>query len=726
MVKIVGGASAHDNQTAEAAYFNGQADLPIALSFAMDKAKELGIPLVMLPNVGSVGGPMDGTSTIARKIDSTVGPGKPGLVFVTGSSDDGGMDIHASASIAQGQSLDLQLEKLDAGSLTLEVWYPDSDRYDVTIQTPAGSLGPYVSPATNNATDQQSAAGISYLHQGSAVTSYGPVTRRTARIAFSGATGKYTVTLRAANSSGGVFHAWLNTLSGTGRFLSNVVPGYTVWDWASALNNIAPNDYVLREKWANLDGVVVGLPQDHVGDLWAGTGTGPTLDGRFGVDVSAPGNTVFAPFAPNTTWGVGSQPQDGNGLYSPANATSGASPQVTGIIALILEMNPTLDAKQVKDILQQTARADDYTGPVPNSRWGYGKIDALAAVTKASQMPGAKPYFSLDRNVISIDSPQGAPAPGLESVSLTPGNGASAFTTSSSATWLTVDKASGTAPSPLVIRATITGLALGDYDGEITIVSADGKAVPQSVMVHLHIRTAAPFITGVTDGAAFNPGFANGNWVTITGFGLANTTRIWTGADFNGNLLPTKLDGIQVSIQGKLGFPYFISPTQINVLAPDNTLTDTRFGITVFNNGVASNQFVGNARSRNPEFFRFDGRNIAGVHLDGALVGRTDLFPGLNLRPAAAGETIELFGTGCGATNPAVLTDRIVPAAAPATGTIVLTIGGKVAKTSFVGLSGSGLCQINAEVPQLPSGDAEVILQIDSFVSSDAAFINIK
>ena len=310
----------------------------------------------------------------------------------------------------------------------------------------------------------------------------------------------------------------------------------------------------------------------------------------------------------------------------------------------MLEINPTLDAKQVKDILQQTARRDAFTGPDPNPRWGYGKIDAFAAITRASQMPGAKPYFSLDKNVLSFDSPQGSPTIVTEVVALTPGNGAGAFTTASSAPWLTVNTVSGTAPAQLTVRVDKTGLAVGDYSGEVSINSADGKAVPQTVMVHVHVRTAGPLITSVDDGAAFGPGFANGSWVTIRGFNLANTTRIWQGSDFVGNALPTALDGVSVSIQGRPALVYFVSPTQLNVLAPDNTLTNTRFGIIVRNNGVNSNPFVANVLPRNPEFFRFDGRYIAAVHQDGTLVGKVDLFPGLTMRPRCVSTTLRHSG----------------------------------------------------------------------------------
>ncbi len=726
VVKMVAGAAAHDDQPVEPNYVTDGNEIPVGIDYALEQAAALGVPVVMLPNVGSVGGPMDGSSKGAKLIDSTFGPGKPGRVFVTGSSDDGGQDNHAQATITQGQTLNLDLEKLDTGSIDLDVWYPETDRYDVTIQTPSGPLGPYVSPATNNNSAQQTSTGVLYAHQGSAVTSLGATTRRRIFVRLSGTAGRYTLSMRATTGGGGKFDATLNTVNGDGRFLSHIVPGYTVWDLASALNNIAPNDYVLREKWANLDGVVVGIREDKVGDLWFGSGIGPTMDGRLGIDVSAPGNTVFTTYAPNTTWGRGRQPQDGGGFYSGQNAVSGANPQVTGIIALMLEINPTLDAKQVKDILQQTARRDAFTGPDPNPRWGYGKIDAFAAITRASQMPGAKPYFSLDKNVLSLDSPQGSPTIVTEVVALTPGNGAGAFTTSSSAPWLTVNTVSGTAPAQLTVRVDKTGLANGDYSGEITINSADGKAVPQSIMVHVHVRTAGPLITSVDDGAAFGPGFANGSWVTIRGFNLANTTRIWQGSDFVGNALPTALDGVSVTIQGNPALVYFISPTQLNVLAPDNTNTNTRFGITVRNNGVNSNVFVANTLPRNPEFFRFDGRYIAAVHQDGTLVGRVDLFPGLTMRPVKTGDQISLYGTGCGATNPPTPANRIVSGAAPVTGTVKLTIGGKPATTSFVGLSGSGLCQVNAQVPQLPSGDAEVVLQIDSFISADGAFLTVQ
>ena len=65
---------------------------------------------------------------------------------------------------------------------------------------------------------------------------------------------------------------------------------------------------------------------------------------------------------------------------------SAAAPFTTGVVALMLQMKPTLDAETAKQILHETARADAFTGTVPNNQWGYGKIDALAALSRLADM----------------------------------------------------------------------------------------------------------------------------------------------------------------------------------------------------------------------------------------------------------------------------------------------------------------------------------------------------
>ncbi len=76
------------------------------------------------------------------------------------------------------------------------------------------------------------------------------------------------------------------------------------------------------------------------------------------------------------------------------NGTSMASPHVTGIVALMLEANPALSAEQVREILISTASSDASTGTTPNIRYGYGKVNAYAAVAKALQYAGINEFYS--------------------------------------------------------------------------------------------------------------------------------------------------------------------------------------------------------------------------------------------------------------------------------------------------------------------------------------------
>ncbi len=65
--------------------------------------------------------------------------------------------------------------------------------------------------------------------------------------------------------------------------------------------------------------------------------------------------------------------------YNSLNGTSMSCPAVSGIIALWLQADPTLGLEEIKDVLAQTSRNDEFTAANP-IRWGYGKIDAAAGL----------------------------------------------------------------------------------------------------------------------------------------------------------------------------------------------------------------------------------------------------------------------------------------------------------------------------------------------------------
>lgn len=86
---------------------------------------------------------------------------------------------------------------------------------------------------------------------------------------------------------------------------------------------------------------------------------GPTLDGRIKPDVIAPGVTVT---------GADSGTSEG---YVTWSGTSMATPFTAGVVALMLEQNPSLSPSQVKDALTSTALDQGFPGQDNDYGWGY-------------------------------------------------------------------------------------------------------------------------------------------------------------------------------------------------------------------------------------------------------------------------------------------------------------------------------------------------------------------
>ncbi len=233
--------------------------------------------------------------------------------------------------------------------------------------------------------------------------------------------------------------------------------------------------------------------------------------------------------------------------------------------------------------------------------------------------------------------------------------------------------------------------------------------------------SSGPAITagGVVNGASFLPGIAPGTWITIQGRSLSSTTRTWDGADFRGVDLPTQLDGVSVTINGKQAFVYFISPAQLNVLAPADS-TQGSVPIQVTTAQTKSEIVSAFASALSPALFTFTEKGVtyvAAVRADGAYIGPT--------LPARPGETLLLYGTGFGPTTPPSRIGQLV-SAAPLAGQVTVRIGGIAADTQFAGIVGPGLYQFNVVVPSVPSGNSAVLAEIGSGFSQANVFLSIQ
>ncbi len=236
---------------------------------------------------------------------------------------------------------------------------------------------------------------------------------------------------------------------------------------------------------------------------------------------------------------------------------------------------------------------------------------------------------------------------------------------------------------------------------------------------------AAPSVAAnaVANAASYVTTISPGGFVAITGTNLAATLRTWTTTDFVGGKLPTSIDGVSATVNGKPAYIYYVSPSQIDLIPAADT-TQGAVQVVVSNNGLASATTTATMATYAPGFFLAKNSYIAATHADGTLIGPTTLFPN-NSTPAKAGETISLYATGLGAATPTqegILVTAPVPTAVQPT----VTVNGAAATVTYSGLSSAGLNQVNIVVPAgTPAGDQAVVLTIGGVKSQSGAIISV-
>ncbi|HHX70567.1 MAG TPA: S8 family serine peptidase [Gallicola sp.] len=106
--------------------------------------------------------------------------------------------------------------------------------------------------------------------------------------------------------------------------------------------------------------------------------------------------------------GIGVYTSEPGDIYSYWTGTSIAAPNVSGIIALLLEANMTLTTSEVKNIISVTAKplTDSRNSVSPNMTYGYGLVNALEAVELAynySSYSNIKRIAGSNRNVTATE-----------------------------------------------------------------------------------------------------------------------------------------------------------------------------------------------------------------------------------------------------------------------------------------------------------------------------------
>jgi uncharacterized protein (TIGR03437 family) len=289
---------------------------------------------------------------------------------------------------------------------------------------------------------------------------------------------------------------------------------------------------------------------------------------------------------------------------------------------------------------------------------------------------------------------------------------------------------SGTLPAGLSVNSsgTISGTPDAPGASAFTIQVSDQQTTSSQTFT-LTINSAAPAIAagGVVNGASFQPGIASNGWMTISGTNFSSKTDTWDKSIVDG-ALPTSLDGVSVTVAGQLAYIEYVSPTQINAIAPNvapgsvpvivKTASEPTAPVTV---QIAAEQ---------PAFFQWGNYAVA-THQDFSLAVKNGTFPGTTTVPAAPGDVIILWGTGFGPVSPAVPAGIETPSNAIYNTATQVTakVGSQSATVYGAALAPgyAGLYQIAIQIPAgLSNGDYPVVATIDGAESATTTLITVQ
>jgi len=207
---------------------------------------------------------------------------------------------------------------------------------------------------------------------------------------------------RFSTTGGGTFDVWSYGPFGTSVIESENLPGPGVFpdmtnyrlpdkqktivdSWTCSDKVLTVANYVNRNEYPNVIGETTFLEGFDPQDISVNSSSGPTRDGRQKPDITATGDIILSAGRLETLdFLISNEPARvaEGGWHYRNGGTSMSSPAVAGVAALYFQRDPEANYEDVKTAIEENALADEYTGVLPNYRWGFGKLDAFATLTE--------------------------------------------------------------------------------------------------------------------------------------------------------------------------------------------------------------------------------------------------------------------------------------------------------------------------------------------------------
>lgn len=398
-----GRAAEADIALVRSAHFTQLAD---AVAYLDTLAQTRGQPLVINISVGGHYGPHDGRTPLEVYLNQMA---KAGRIIVAAAGNDGHSAVHVGFELEavakrivlepeSGNSdaqadVDFWLPKDATVAWAVELWEHGAPTAQLRLDSPLGTVG----QAVVTRQDGQVLTAVRFVQE--VVPEHAMLHLG---LQFTGAPAGGLIDscapcLVLRFSGDGNLQGWVGQGSASGsawHFGRALGPGFVSGDShrtvsvpATAPRLLAVGSYTVQNVWMPQWGGLMFLQGALIGARSPFSSLGPTgAAGSTGVkpDVCAPGSIIAAARSSLVADG----PMTLSARQMVMQGTSMAAPHVTGVVAQMLAADGSLEPRDVRRLLQQTARTDAYTGETPNASWGYGKLDgdaALAATQTAQQ-----------------------------------------------------------------------------------------------------------------------------------------------------------------------------------------------------------------------------------------------------------------------------------------------------------------------------------------------------
>ena len=330
------------------------------VTYALRKAGQLNMPLVINLSFGNSYGSHDGSSLLERFLDNASEIGK--TVICVGSGNEGAARGHFAGNITRDSRVELAVGNYEK-SLNIQLWKNYSDVFRIRLQSPGGEEAELT-------TNIQGGKYTLRLEQTRILVYLGePLPYAVAQeiylemIPVTGGyidAGIWTIRLEPVMTVTGQYYLYLPAGNGrgdgTGFYRSTPQMTLTVPATAAKVITVGAYDPVY-DTYADFSGRGYADSTRTIGVTAAGL-TKP--------DLVAPGVNILAP--------------DVYGSFLPVTGTSFATPIVSGAAALLMEWgivrgnDPFLYGEKVKAYLRKGARPLRGEREYPNDRVGYGRL----------------------------------------------------------------------------------------------------------------------------------------------------------------------------------------------------------------------------------------------------------------------------------------------------------------------------------------------------------------